>query len=399
MGSNPYYFGAPPRTDPAAGLLAALEYKLAEKRQGSTEAYQQGELENSRVRNQYLGAQSKALTDLRDQELNDRLQKEAFAREVSQEADHLGITDPHERVFLGYSIAMHKYAGTKVAADMSKVFMDDHKQQAEARAAAQASGQKANQISNLTTEHNIEPPGQPAGSYKTGVMENLPAAPTVQAQPTPPIQTGLTSQPPIQPSGDMPTLETGGRSFSTESLQDVQTPPGAMQQPLDYLKFLGKTEQKEPRQTEYDIWVSQQPEGADTSLEGYKRAMERISRKPESDKENLRLRTIRQNIENRKIARLDGLEKAFRASQKVDSMTGVANPMSAEELNQRKQQIQNDYEAQLLAAGFEVVPQTDSAPPSHSPAMLPSHGNGSPTARPAITPQQAIEELKRRGRL
>jgi hypothetical protein len=363
MGSNPYYFGAPPQVNPMGGLMAALEYKLAQKKQAAEESYQQGELANRQAVIPYYQETAKTLAQEREtqnqlgqQKVQDVIEKKAFQEEVRTATE--GITNPHEQLAIAYGIARHRYP--KIADGMWQIMKEDWDQQ-----------QAAKKIPEAQTKE-FAPPGETAGVYQNmGVASDLPAAPTVQAQPDELGNMQLEPKPGVGLQTPVPNWQRIG---------DVKPPPEPKPSTAGIGRTIdvgGKKMQYNPDTGLYDIYVGP----SDKATED----------KAQTEKD----RRIRLGIENRKIARLDALNRTYRAGQAAGSL----NPMDEAELNQKKGEIQNDYEAQLAAAGFEVVPQAETAPPSNSPAMMPSHGNGRPTGRPTITPQQALEELKRRGRL
>lgn len=91
---------------------------------------------------------------------------------------------------------------------------------------------------------------------------------------------------------------------------------------------------------------------------------------------------LRQSAKNKKDRALAQLEREYRSPVAFGRM----EPMGDEELLQRKQQIQNDFEDDLRAGGFDVTPFSYSGQ-----VRLSSQSQGN------ITREQALQELRRRG--
>jgi hypothetical protein len=113
-------------------------------------------------------------------------------------------------------------------------------------------------------------------------------------------------------------------------------------------------------------------------------------RSPERPNASQELQTIRlrKSIKDKKDRSLADLEREFRFSRSLGAL-GRVDPMSDEELLQRKQQIQNDFENDLSSAGFEATPFSY----SDQSRQL---STGSPKTS-GITREQALQELRRRG--
>ena len=113
-------------------------------------------------------------------------------------------------------------------------------------------------------------------------------------------------------------------------------------------------------------------------------------RKPDSPdrpsaSQEMQKKRLLMTIKSKKDRALAALEREYRSP----AAFGRFDPMSDEELLNRKQQIQNDFEDDLSSAGFEATPFSYSDQSRQLSTGSPKTGG--------ITREQALQELRRRG--
>lgn len=106
-----------------------------------------------------------------------------------------------------------------------------------------------------------------------------------------------------------------------------------------------------------------------------------------SASQELQAKRLRKSIKDKKDRALAALEREYRSP----AAFGRFEAMSDDELLQRKQQIQDDFENDLTAAGFEATPF------SYSGQLRPSQPLSATPRTGGITREQALQELRRRG--